>query len=113
MGFVMADVRPTLPTVSAGDERPFFELLKRHLCFEVSAIAMIDLDEDIRGSQIRFHQGIHGVIAVFLYPFAQQLFLQVQVHSLQSKRLSCSSLTIFSQGLVGLSNKRTRADVSK
>ena len=30
-----------------------FELLKRHLCLEVSAIAIIDLDEYIRGSQIR------------------------------------------------------------
>jgi hypothetical protein len=53
---------------------------------------MIDLDRDIRGSQIRFHQGIHGVIAVFLYPLAQQLFLQAQVYSPQIKRLSCPSL---------------------
>jgi hypothetical protein len=40
-----------------------FELLKRHLCFEVSAIAMIDLDDHIFGSQNRFYQVIssgHG-----------------------------------------------------
>jgi hypothetical protein len=43
MGLVMADIRPALPTVSAGDQRSVFELLKRHLCLEVSAIAMIDL----------------------------------------------------------------------
>jgi hypothetical protein len=57
-----------------------FELLKEHLCLEVSAIAMIDLDQDIKGSQIRFHQSMPGAIAVFLYPIAQQLFLQAQVH---------------------------------
>jgi hypothetical protein len=35
-----------------------FELLKRHLYLEVSAIAMIDLDDHIFGSQNRFYQGI-------------------------------------------------------
>jgi hypothetical protein len=39
MGVFMADVRPSLPTISAEDERLVFELLKRHLCLEVSAIA--------------------------------------------------------------------------
>jgi hypothetical protein len=48
MGFIMADVRPALNAVSAGDQRLVFELLKGHLCLEVSAIAMIDLDQDIR-----------------------------------------------------------------
>jgi hypothetical protein len=48
MGFVMADVRPALSTVSAEDQRLVFELLKRRLCLEVSAIAMTDLDQDIR-----------------------------------------------------------------
>jgi hypothetical protein len=72
------------------------ELLKRHLCLEVSAISMTGLGDYIRGSLIRFQRGIHGIIAVFLYPNAQQLFLQAQVHSPQSKGLSCSSLVIFS-----------------
>jgi hypothetical protein len=45
-----------------------FGLLKRHLCLEVSAIAMIDLDDLIRDSPIWFHQGSHGVIAVVLCP---------------------------------------------
>ena len=35
-----------------------FELLKRHLCLEVSAIAKIDLDDYIFGSQNRFYEGI-------------------------------------------------------
>jgi hypothetical protein len=35
-----------------------FELLKRHLYLAVYAIAMIDLDDYIFGSQIRFYQGI-------------------------------------------------------
>jgi hypothetical protein len=39
MGFFMADVRPSLPTVSAEDQRLVFELLKGHLCLEVSAVA--------------------------------------------------------------------------
>ena len=47
MGFFMADVRPSLPTVSAEDQQLVFELLKRHPCLEVSAIAMNDLDQDI------------------------------------------------------------------
>jgi hypothetical protein len=38
MGFVIADVRPALPTASAGDQRLVFELLKGHLCLEVSEI---------------------------------------------------------------------------
>jgi hypothetical protein len=50
MGFVIADVRPPLPTASAEDQRLVFELLKRHLCLEVSAIAMIDLDDYIADS---------------------------------------------------------------
>ena len=40
-----------------------FELLKRHLYLEVSAIAMIDLDDYIFGSQNRFYQGIPGAIS--------------------------------------------------
>ena len=40
-----------------------FELLKRHLYLEVSAIAaMIDLDDYIFGSQNRFYQGIPVVV---------------------------------------------------
>ena len=35
-----------------------FELLKRHLYLEVSAIAKIDLDDYIFGSQNRFYEGI-------------------------------------------------------
>jgi hypothetical protein len=35
-----------------------FELLKSHLYLEVSAIAMIVLDDYIFGSQNRFYQGI-------------------------------------------------------
>ena len=35
-----------------------FELLKRHLHLAVSAIAMIDLDDYIFGSQNRFYQDI-------------------------------------------------------
>jgi hypothetical protein len=79
-----------------------FEALKRRLCLGVYAIAMIDLDDHIKGSQIRFNQGGHGVIAAFLYPFhSNYSFVQAQVHSPQSRGLSCSSLIIFSQGLVG------------
>jgi hypothetical protein len=51
MGFAIANVRPALPAVSAGDQRLVFELLNIHLCLVVSAIAMIDLDQDIRGSR--------------------------------------------------------------
>jgi hypothetical protein len=40
-----------------------FELLKRHLYFGVSAIAMVDLDDDIFGSQSRFYQGIPVVVS--------------------------------------------------
>jgi hypothetical protein len=40
-----------------------FELLKRHLCLEVSAIAMVDLDDHIRGSQVRSYQGIPVAIS--------------------------------------------------
>jgi hypothetical protein len=57
-----------------------FELLKGHLCLEVSTIAMIDLDDHIRGSQIRFYQGIPGVISEDVVSHVQQtIFLQVQV----------------------------------
>jgi hypothetical protein len=35
-----------------------FELLKRHLHLEVSAITKNDLDDYIYGSQNRFYQGI-------------------------------------------------------
>ena len=35
-----------------------FELLKRHLYLEVSAITKIGLDDDIFGSQNRFYEGI-------------------------------------------------------
>ena len=35
-----------------------FELLKRHLYLEVSAITRIDLDDYIFGSQNRFYEGI-------------------------------------------------------
>jgi hypothetical protein len=40
-----------------------FELLKRHLCLEVSAIAMIDLGDYILGSQNRFYQVIPVVVS--------------------------------------------------
>ena len=40
-----------------------FELLKRHLYLEVSAIAKIDLDDYIFGSQNRFYQGIPVVVS--------------------------------------------------
>jgi hypothetical protein len=40
-----------------------FELLKRHLYLAVSAIAMIDLDDHIFGSQNRFYQGIPVVVS--------------------------------------------------
>jgi hypothetical protein len=59
-----------LPTVAAEDQRLVLELLKRHLCLEVSAIALIDLDDHIFGSQNRFHQG--GVMShVISQPLAQ------------------------------------------
>jgi hypothetical protein len=72
---------------------------------EVSAMSMAmtgldDYDYDCISGARRSGstKGSHGGIAVFLfiYPLHSQLFLQAQVHSLQSKRLSCSSLTIFS-----------------
>jgi hypothetical protein len=34
----MADVRPALPTESAEDQKLLLELLKGHLCLEVSAM---------------------------------------------------------------------------
>jgi hypothetical protein len=40
-----------------------FELLKTHLYLAVSAIAMIDLDDCIFGSQNRFYQGIPVVVS--------------------------------------------------
>ena len=40
-----------------------FELLKGHLYLEVSAIAKIDLDDYIFGSQNRFYQGIPVVVS--------------------------------------------------
>ena len=40
-----------------------FELLKRHLYLEVSAIAKIDLGDYIFGSQSRFYQGIPVVVS--------------------------------------------------
>ena len=46
---------------------------------EVLAIAMIDLDDYIRGSQIRFYQGIPGAISGDIMSHVQQLFLQAQV----------------------------------
>ena len=44
-----------MPTVAAEDYRLVFELLKRHLHLEVSAIAKIDLDEsqpELEGNRI-------------------------------------------------------------
>jgi hypothetical protein len=103
----MADVRPASPAVSAEDQRLVFELLKGNLCLEVSAIAMIDLDDCIRDS----HAGpvpprqSWGHRSVFM-SLAQQLFLQAQVRSLQSKRLPSPSLIIFSSRPVpGLSKQ--------
>jgi hypothetical protein len=63
MGFFMADVRPALPTESAEDQRLVPELLKGHLHLGVSAIAMIDLDDYIFGSQNRLYQGIPLVVS--------------------------------------------------
>jgi hypothetical protein len=40
-----------------------FELLKRHLYLEVSAIAKIDLGDYIFGSQNRFYQDIPVVVS--------------------------------------------------
>ena len=40
-----------------------FELLKRDLYLEVSAIAKIDLDDYMFGSQNRFYQGIPVVVS--------------------------------------------------
>ena len=40
-----------------------FELLKRHLYLEVSAIAKIDFDDYIFGSQNRYHQDIPVVVS--------------------------------------------------
>jgi hypothetical protein len=40
-----------------------FELLKRHLCLEVSAIAKIDLDDYIFGSHNRYYQDIPVVVS--------------------------------------------------
>ena len=40
-----------------------FELLKRHLYLEVSAISKIDLDDYMFGSQNRFYQGIPVVVS--------------------------------------------------
>ena len=40
-----------------------FELLKRHLYLEVSAITKIDLYDHIFGSQNRFYQGIPVVVS--------------------------------------------------
>jgi hypothetical protein len=89
-----------------------FELLKGHLCLEVSAVVMADLDQGIRAltDPVRSRQP-WGHRSVFI-SFAQQLFLQAQVRSLKSKRLPCSSLIIFFlKGLSGLSKQL--ADVSK
>ena len=40
-----------------------FELLKRHLYLEVSAITKIDLDDHIFGSQDRYYQDIPVVVS--------------------------------------------------
>jgi hypothetical protein len=40
-----------------------FELLKGHLCLEVSARAKIDLDDYIFGSQSRYYQDIPVVVS--------------------------------------------------
>jgi hypothetical protein len=101
MGFVMADVRPSLPTVSAGDQRLVLKLLKGHMCLEVSAIAMIDLDDHIRGSQIRFHQGNHGVIAVFLYPLYSNCPFRPRSEVSRARGCHILRSSFFSQGLVG------------
>jgi hypothetical protein len=41
-----------------------FELLKGHLCLEVSARAKIDLDDYIFGSQGRYYQDMHIPVVV-------------------------------------------------
>jgi hypothetical protein len=48
---------PKLGTISC-KMNPTSSPLHIHLCLEVSAIAMIDLDDYIFGSQNRFYQGI-------------------------------------------------------
>jgi hypothetical protein len=63
---------------SARDQRLVFELLKGHLCLEVSAVVMIDLDQGIRAltDPVR-PRWPWGHRSVFISP-AQQLFLQAQ-----------------------------------
>jgi hypothetical protein len=63
MGVFMAGVRPWLSTVSATDYWLVSELLKRHLCLEVSARARTDLDDYIFGSQNRYYQDIPVVVS--------------------------------------------------
>jgi hypothetical protein len=77
-----------------------FELLKEHLCLEVSAIAMIDLDDYIFGSQNRFYQDIQ-------WPFQGALFLMYIAaissgpgRGLRSRRLLRFALVVTFQGLV-------------
>ena len=79
-----------------------FELLKGHLCLEVSAIAMIDLDLDIRGSHIRSYQGIPGAISgAGVMSHVHQLFLQAQVVVPEAGDCYVFFSSFFSQGLVG------------
>ena len=105
MGFVMADVRPALSTVSAEDQRLVFELLKRRLCLEVSAIAMTDLDNHIRDPAtdpvLRFHQGGHGVIAVFLYPLHSNYSFRPRFIISRARGCHVLHSASFTQGLVG------------
>jgi hypothetical protein len=83
-----------------------FELLKGHLYLAVSAIAMIDLDDHIFGSQNRFYQGIPES---FQWSFQGALCLMYIAaissgpgRSLRSRRLLRFALIMTPQGRVGI-----------
>jgi hypothetical protein len=80
---------------------------------EVLAIAMIDLDDFIRGSQIRFYQGIPGAISGDFMSHVQQLFLQAHVVVPEAGGCYVLQSPFFYQGLLVGSELTTRPGVSK
>jgi hypothetical protein len=83
-------------------------LLKGHLRLEVSAVAMIDLDQGIRAltGRLRFDQGSHGVIAVFFYPLHGNCSFRPRFTAPRAGGCHILHSSHFSQGLVsGLSKQ--------
>ena len=79
------------------------KLLKGHMCLEVSAIAMIDLDDHIFGSQDRLYQGIPVVVSGDVMALCLMYIAAISSgpgRSPRSRRLLRFALIMTPQGLL-------------